>query len=57
MEYDQKRNYLRKHFTVTASDSKYTTCNICDMKISCGLDNPKLQSTSGLLSRLKIRYP
>ena len=45
------------HFTVTASDSKYATCNICNSKISRGLHNPKLQSLRRLSSHLRSWHP
>jgi hypothetical protein len=57
MENNRKKSYLWNHFTVTASDSKYATCNICNLKISRGSHNPKLQSLSGLSSHLRSRHP
>ena len=57
MENNRKKSYLWNHFTVTASDSKYATCNICNSKISRGSHNPKLQSLSGLSSHLRSRHP
>ena len=57
MENNRKKSYLWNHFTVTASDSKYATCNIYNSKISRGSHNPKLQSLSGLSSHLRSRHP
>ena len=57
MENNRKKSYLWNYFTVTASDSKYATCNICNSKISRGSHNPKLQSLSGLSSHLRSRHP
>jgi hypothetical protein len=57
MDRSRKRSYLWNYFTVSASDSKYACCNLCNVKISRGSNNPKYQSLSGLSSHLKTSHP
>ncbi len=57
MDHNRKRSYLWNLFTVTPSDTKNASCNMCNVKVSCGSDNPKFQSLSGLSSHLKTNHP
>jgi len=57
MEKSRQKSWVWKHFTISISDPKYVNCKICNGRASRGSDDPKEQTSSGLLSHLKTHHP